>query len=261
MKITPRVRCVCKCCGKIFLIKAYRKKMGCGVYCSIACHNKMQFKRVQKKCLICKKTFFVLPSGIKRGQGKYCSTKCRDLGANNSVDVACKVCGKKTFHCKSRVENGVGKYCSTSCWDKKRRRGVMFSCKTCGKIFYRSRYQIKDNIGKYCSEKCWGISERGCNAPNWKGGATEKVRIFRTTNQYKHWRNAVLERDNFTCQKCGVQAEVGDGVLLHAHHIKLYSLYPELRVDVKNGITYCGDCHEKEHGFRFPLGILGRRVS
>jgi hypothetical protein len=59
------------------------------------------------------------------------------------------------------------------------------------------------------------------------------------------WRNAVFERDNFTCQQCGHVSE-GD---IQAHHIYMWSIYPELRLDVDNGITLCTRCHEAVRGY------------
>ena len=49
------------------------------------------------------------------------------------------------------------------------------------------------------------------------------------------WRNRVLQRDNYTCQNCGLQIRK----LLTPHHIKPASQFPELKYDDDNGITYC----------------------
>lgn len=58
---------------------------------------------------------------------------------------------------------------------------------------------------------------------------------------YKAWRSAVYAKDDFTCQVCFAR-----GGRIHAHHKKQWSLYPELRYDVSNGITLCASCHTKE---------------
>lgn len=65
--------------------------------------------------------------------------------------------------------------------------------------------------------------------------------------EYRKWRVTVFERDNYTCQLCGLR-----GVELNADHIKPYSLYPELRYVAGNGRTLCVPCHLKQptHGSR-----------
>ncbi len=61
----------------------------------------------------------------------------------------------------------------------------------------------------------------------------------RNSREYKEWRKAVLERDNYTCAECH---EIGG--CLHAHHIKAWADYPELRFELSNGVTLCKECHK-----------------
>ncbi len=54
------------------------------------------------------------------------------------------------------------------------------------------------------------------------------------------WSNLVKHRDQ-KCTNCGNAHE------LHAHHIKSFKEFPELRYDVNNGITLCSLCHRDYH--------------
>lgn len=64
----------------------------------------------------------------------------------------------------------------------------------------------------------------------------------RNSKDYKLWRLAVYERDDFTCQECGNR-----GARLNAHHIKSWRKHPDLRFTISNGITLCESCHKKKH--------------
>lgn len=63
----------------------------------------------------------------------------------------------------------------------------------------------------------------------------------RSSLKYKIWRAEVFNRDGFRCRMCG-----GNGKL-HAHHLKMWAFFPELRFDVDNGLTLCENCHAIEH--------------
>ena len=74
----------------------------------------------------------------------------------------------------------------------------------------------------------------------WKGGITPINKIIRHSLEYKLWREAIFERDNFTCRFCGIR-----GGKLEADHIKPFAYYPELRFAIDNGRTLCRECHQK----------------
>jgi len=63
-----------------------------------------------------------------------------------------------------------------------------------------------------------------------------------------YWKNSVKRRDGFKCQMCGISGLeeckcCGTKPVLHAHHVKSWKQYPELRFDISNGITLCEKCH------------------
>lgn len=66
--------------------------------------------------------------------------------------------------------------------------------------------------------------------------------------EYKLWRKSVFERDNYTCIECG---QIGG--ILNADHIKAFSLFPDLRFDIKNGRTLCVNCHKKTDSYGVKL--------
>jgi hypothetical protein len=85
-----------------------------------------------------------------------------------------------------------------------------------------------------------GDAVRGDKHPNWKGGVTYPIHALRKTKEYRHWRDAVLERDGYRCTKCHKSKH-----RLDAHHVFSFTLFPELRFDVNNGVTVCVICHTK----------------
>ena len=84
------------------------------------------------------------------------------------------------------------------------------------------------------------IETRGEKNPNWKGGASTKQHIIRTSNQYRSWKEQVLNRDGSVCKKC-------EAITTTVHHLYSFRDYPELRFEVDNGVTICTTCHRKFH--------------
>lgn len=99
----------------------------------------------------------------------------------------------------------------------------------------RTKYQ-NGNGCKYCYRK----SNSGENSRFWKGGVTPEHKLIRASEEYDKWREKIFLKDNYTCQACGAS----EGIKLHAHHVLNFSTHPKLRFDVKNGITFCFDCHD-----------------
>lgn len=69
--------------------------------------------------------------------------------------------------------------------------------------------------------------------------------------RYKIWREAVFERDNYTCVFCKRKKEVSGK--LNADHIKPFAYFPKLRFDLNNGRTLCEECHKKTDTFGYNV--------
>ena len=91
--------------------------------------------------------------------------------------------------------------------------------------------------------------KKGSNAPNWKGGVTKKSIAIRRSLEYRLWRTAVFERDNYTCVLCDTKESP-----FNADHIKSFALFPELRFSIDNGRTLCVPCHKKTD--TYPKNLL-----
>jgi hypothetical protein len=80
--------------------------------------------------------------------------------------------------------------------------------------------------------------------PGWRDMMPKRILgpiVDRDGPEIRHWRKSCLKRDNHRCVKCGT----GDN--LQVHHVCGWAGFPELRIEVDNGETLCGNCHSKEH--------------
>ena len=60
---------------------------------------------------------------------------------------------------------------------------------------------------------------------------------------WRRLRDKIFLRDKYTCQVCGDSS----GGNLVAHHLDSYSMYPDKRTRISNGITLCKNCHIEFH--------------
>lgn len=84
----------------------------------------------------------------------------------------------------------------------------------------------------------------GENNVNYNPDLTERDRIDRRIiPKYCEWRDAIKERDNYTCRACGVRGSSH----MAAHHLNAWFSFPEQRFDLNNGVTLCSGCHNEFH--------------
>jgi 5-methylcytosine-specific restriction endonuclease McrA len=86
----------------------------------------------------------------------------------------------------------------------------------------------------------------------WRGGITPINKKIRTSGEYKLWRRAVIERDNYACIWCGNTEH------LEADHIKPFALFPELRFAIDNGRTLCRECHKKTDNYGLNIKYMAQ---
>lgn len=175
-------------------------------------HNNQQKER---RCIWCGKKDMVAPAYSTR---PFCSRKCMKQWMSKTLT------GNKAGHFQG------GK--------------IKRNCLVCNKDFEFDKGELKrgPNSRLFCSQSCkakfYSINERNSN---WKGGITPENKLIRHSKEAKEWKQAVLFRDEYTCQKCGAVYE------LHVHHIKPFSKFKDLRFEASNGITLCSRCHYEVH--------------
>ena len=153
-------------------------------------------------------------------------------------------------------------------WQTRRKKTIkLLLCKVCLKIFFGYPHLIT-NKRTYCSRDCYKIGITGrkrdksigrkvsiSQIKRWDkiGRKTVVSLAIRTSKMYTDWREAVFERDDYTCQQCGVRgAELNAdhypktlALVIKENNIKTLqeAILCEKLWDISNGRTLCVPCH------------------
>lgn len=148
--------------------------------------------------------------------------------------------------CKCLVEK-AGPYkdfCSKNCYNRNRYRisSIEITCEKCGKIFSRHK------SGK--SKLCRVCRQVGIKSAQWRGGfKTWRIGRYGRDKDGLSWkiqRRLTWERDNYTCQHCGISpiTEKNPKYKPDCHHVVPYRT--SFSHALANLISLCRKCHLKE---------------
>ena len=276
-RVSDKIKCKCKTCGKEFLVLPCQIKRGEGQYCSRECYRKIAVGdkssnwrggKVTCVCIECKVIFKVAQNQIKNGGGKFCSRKClakwrsKNLRREKStawkggkITRICKQCRKSFEVDPSRLKQNRGKYCSKICMNKSmEREKIKCFCKSCNKEFEICQSELKKGGGIFCSQKCRYEFKQGENAPNWKNGTSFEPYCHKFNEEFKQYIRAKFGNVCFLCDK----TEEENGQKLSVHHVN-YDKYcgcaeteEDKKADDKSCqfVPLCRSCNSKVNGNR-----------
>lgn len=170
---------VCQQCGKMFRCCRARQP-----YCSYDCMHLGQRKRSNVKCARdgCGKHFVAKAGELKKGR-RYCSQECSYKPKRQCQNSACRKLFRPKHAREKKPWMGKGLYCCRECyWDH--RYGAD-----------RPRKASANNAVQAASRSALATSMR------------KKCKLLGVAHDPECTRSAVCERDNWTCQMCGVKCE------------------------------------------------------
>lgn len=272
---------LCRLCGTIIKTRSgFPVKLNSKInYCSIICSSRARWG-VGKSgiCKRCGKVTRLRTSYEKKG---FCTRVCYEesvggfIKRNKSINLNCENCGKDynprwyklTKFCspqcaaifREKRNNSIKQQVIITClWCKKQRKSTDRDQKFCNGTC-SLKYLADKRIGtKRPYEERLLISKRkmGVNNPSWRGGVTVgRIKLINTI-EYKDWRRAVFERDNYTCVECFKR-----GSVLNADHIVPWWQNKTLRFKVSNGQTLCESCHKKKTIKELKAGWINQYTS
>lgn len=182
---------------------------------------------------------------VKRGTQIKVRVKDLSKGSKVEVEVLCDQCKIKI------MKKGYGNYL------KNHKINNMDICGECNNKNFNNnvfkKYGVRTMVELDWVKKIVKESNSGKNSNWWKGGITSENHRIRISPEYKQWRTAVFERDDYTCQVCGKR-----GSNIQAHHLESFADNLDLRFVVENGVTICEFHHNSyiENSFHNIYGTL-----
>ena len=149
-------------------------------------------------------------------------------------------CGTYDPDARRKIYLAHGKKC-LECGTSISQFSKINKCRACSQKG-KSHYLKGKKLPQWWKDRITNKFQGGGKHWNWKGGASSNSKKLRTSSEFKRWREAVFERDNYICVFCNKK-----GGELHPDHIKELSKFPNLVFDVDNGRTLCKECHQKRH--------------
>lgn len=188
---------------------------------------------IKKHCLICNKEFLSYPSQKRTTCSKDCGYKL--------VAKILSIQRKGKYSKGHKFPKGHKRYRTEESYIN---GGIKIAQNTNSK-----KTQFKKGFTPWITGKKHSLESKlkmskaisGENHPCWKGGISTLNENSRKRKEYRIWRNKVLKKYKYTCQKSG------DKKRLRVHHIQNFSDYPELRYKFSNGIVLCERCHIEFH--------------
>lgn len=179
-------------------------------------------------------------TGRKQSEKNLAAIKKSRIGSHHTPETRAKM---------SAACTGKGKGIPKS-EETKRKMSITQKAKSTRMSDRQKAILLAANIGRKQSAET--IAKRvakisGAGGGNWKGGITPANMKIRSSRNYANWRTLVFARDDYVCQKCGAHNGEGHTVVLRAHHMDGFADFPEKRLDIENGITFCDKCHREFH--------------
>jgi 5-methylcytosine-specific restriction endonuclease McrA len=235
-----------------------------------------QYDRVTIECEVCGDEFDVKPSVVE--VRKTCSDSCQSEWQSmkfsgedswswdgGKEEVSCANCGKVKQVKQAVAEGYDTHFCGEECigeWRSENWTGSshpnweggkeIVECANCGNNTEVKTARLESQDRVFCSRDCWGqwISDnwRGENHPSYGGG----YRGYYGPS-WDEARRKVRERDDYTCQRCGIDEESHIeryGVELHTHHVEPFRNFEnhEEANELGNLLLLCASCHREIEG-------------